>query len=87
MLNANVRLLTTEQLDAFETAVEYISGDNGKQLLMFVSGEGGTGKSYLISLILEYTRLTYGKQKGIYGSAIAIAPTGAAASVIRGFTW
>lgn len=87
MLNANVLLLTTEQLDAYETAVEYISGDNGKQLIMFVSGEGGTGKSYLISLILEYTRLTYGKQKGIYGSAIAVAPTGAAASVIGGFTW
>jgi ABC-type ATPase involved in cell division len=54
---------------------------SGKKVskMMFVTGEGGTGKSFLMSLIMELTNLTHGKQKGLYGSAIALAPTGAAA--------
>ena len=36
---------------------------------------------------MEYTQICHGKQKGLYGSALAIAPTGAAASVISGYTW
>ena len=54
---------------------------------MFVSGEGGTGKSLLISLIMEFTNIFHGTQNGIYGAAVAVAPTGSAANVIRGFTW
>ena len=30
---------------------------------------------------MEYTRIYHGKQKGLYGSALSIAPTGAAANV------
>lgn len=87
ILQQNVSLLTTKQLEAYNIAVDYISGKNSNQMLMFVSGEGGTGKSFLISLVMEYTNLLFGKQKGIYGAAIAVAPTGCAASVIKGFTW
>ena len=87
ILKTNVTRLTIQQLKAYNTAVEYISGDKGKQMLMFVTGEGGTGKSFLISLIMEYTQLCHGKQGGIYGSAVAVAPTGAAANVIKGYTW
>ena len=36
---------------------------------------------------MEYTRLKYGKQRGLYGAAVAMAPTGCAANVINGFTW
>jgi hypothetical protein len=72
---------------AYDKAVDYISGKNQKQLLMFISGEGGTGKSFIIALIMEYTKLLYGKQKGLYGSAVALAPTGCAANVIKGYTW
>jgi PIF1-like helicase len=54
---------------------------------MFISGEGGTGKSYLIKLIMEYTRLKFGRQRGLYGATIALAPTGCAANVIEGYTW
>ena len=87
ILKTNVKKLTKQQLKAYNTAVEYISGEKGKQMLMFVTGEGGTGKSFLISLIMEYTQLCHGKQGGIYGSAVAVAPTGAAANVIKGYTW
>jgi ATP-dependent DNA helicase PIF1 len=86
-LLSNVKMLTKNQLKAYNKAVEYINGDKGSQLIMFVTGEGGTGKSFLISLIMEYTNIYHGKQHGLYGSALAIAPTGAAANIIKGFTW
>jgi hypothetical protein len=83
-LELNVKLLTEKQLKAYNIAAEYLNGNNGKQMFMFVTGEGGTGKSFLISLIMEFTHLYYGKQKGLYGSALAIAPTGAATNLING---
>ena len=86
-LKINVKRLTQQQLKAYNIAVDYISGEKGKQMLMFVTGEGGTGKSFLISLIMEYTQLCHGKQGGLYGSAVAVAPTGAAANIIKGYTW
>ena len=86
-LHFNVSKLTAQQLKAYNIAVEYISGQKDRQMLMFVTGEGGTGKSFLISLIMEYTQICHGKQKGLYGSALAVAPTGAAANVIKGYTW
>ena len=86
-LEQNVKLLTKKQLEAYNKASEYITGKNKSQMIMFVTGEGGTGKSFLISLIMELANITHGKQKGLYGSAIALAPTGAAAKVINGYTW
>lgn len=83
----NVELLTKEQLEAYNIAVDYRSGKNQKQMRMFVSGEGGTGKSFLIPFIMEFTNIFHGKQNGIYGAAVAVAPTGSAANIIRGFTW
>ena len=86
-LEQNVQLLTKGQLSAFKKAIKHISGEDPTQLIMFLSGEGGTGKSFLIALIMEYTKLKYGKQRGLYGAAVAMAPTGCAANVINGFTW
>lgn len=37
--------------------------------------------------MMELANLTHGKPKGLYGSAIALAPTVAAAKVINGYTW
>lgn len=79
--------ITSQQLRAYNIAVAYISGKKGSQMMMFVTGEGGTVKSFLISLIMEFTQIFHGKQGGLYGSALAIAPTGAAANVIKGYTW
>ena len=87
MLQMNVSRLTQQQLKAYNIAVEYISGEKNSQMLMFVTGEGGTGKSFLISLIMEYTQICHGKQKNLYGSALVVAPTVAAASLIGGYTW
>ena len=86
-LALNVAKLTKGQLSAYKKAIIHISGEDPTQLIMFISGEGGTGKSFLIELIMEFTRLKYGKQRGLYGAAVAMAPTGCAANVIKGFTW
>ena len=64
-----------------------MNGETTEQLIGFVTGEGGTGKSMLIQTLKEYCQLTFGKQEGIYGSALAMAPTGCAASNIEGYTW
>ena len=79
--------MTTEQRAAYDKAINHISGRNTEQLIMFISGEGGTGKSSIIALIMEFTRLKYGKQLGLYGATVAMAPTGCSANVISGFTW
>jgi Hom_end-associated Hint len=54
---------------------------------MFISGEGGTGKSFIIALIRAFTRLRYGKQLGLFGSIATIAPTGCAAILVECQTW
>ena len=54
---------------------------------MFMTGEGGTGKSEVIKHLVEYTRLYFGKQKRIYGSAMAMGPTGSSSRNVGGFTW
>lgn len=84
-LAIDVLKLTTSQRNAYDKAVKRISSN--EQLLMFISGEGGTGKTFVISLIQEFTKLRYGKQLGLYGATVAMAPTGCAANVVRGYTW
>ena len=86
-LAADVKTLTPGQKNAYDKAVEHISGRNPNQLIMFISGEGGTGKSFIIALIMEFTRLKFGKQKGLYGATVAMAPTGCSANIIKGYTW
>ena len=56
------------------------SSANSKQILKFVSGVGGTGKSFLISAITAYIKNVFKKDVAL------VAPTGIAASNINGFT-
>ena len=84
----NISTLKEKQLCAFNTINKYLLGSAAeKKMLMFVSGEGGTGKSRLIELVAENARLLFGKTKGLYGSVLIMAPTGTAANGISGFTW
>jgi len=85
-LEIEVLSLKTAQKHAYDIITQYVTSNN-KQLLMFVSGEGGTGKSKLIEIVMEFTRLHFGKQRGYHGACIAIAPTGSSASNIKGTTW
>jgi hypothetical protein len=87
MLNAELENLKEKQLTAFNIVKSYLTNEENGQLFMFVSGEGGTGKSKLIEVVMEFCRLHYGKQRGSLGSCVAMAPTGAAAYNINGGTW
>ena len=74
------------QLKAYNIAKNYIA-NNTKQLGLFLTGEGGTGKSKVIEAIVHFTRNYYGKTDRIYGPIIATAPTGTSANNINGFTY
>ena len=86
-LEENVAKLQGRQRAAFDTAKAHITGEIQEQLLMFLSGEGGTGKSKVITALIEFTILHFGRVKGFYGAAVGLGPTGSAARNIAGFTW
>jgi hypothetical protein len=81
--------LTTSQQAAYGDIVRHLDGRAGRQLVGFLSGEGGTGKSHLIKTLDMYTRVSFGKTPGTggFGACLKIAPTGCAANNINGFTW
>jgi PIF1-like helicase len=86
-LAENIRKLTVGQKRAYDKAVSHLSGANPTPLFMFISVEGGTGKSFIIDLVREFTRLRYGKQLGLYGAVAVMGPTGCAANLVEGQTW
>jgi hypothetical protein len=63
------------------------SEDPSAQLQMFLTGEGGTGKSEVIKLAVNFSRLYFGRQKGMFGPVVATAQSGTAAKNIDGYTW
>jgi hypothetical protein len=79
-----------EQRHAYNTVKKALDGTNHSnrtQLIMFASGEGGTGKSHFIKAISEYANLKFGKTRGKYGRVIRWGPTGSSAYNIGGCTW
>ena len=73
-------LSNTEQHRAFEIVAQHVCF-GGQQLLMYIGGVGGTGKSHVVNSILRLFALI-GKSKNI----LVAAPTGAAAILIGGHT-
>ena len=73
-------LLNKEQLRAFEIVAQHVCF-GGDQLLMYIGGVGGTGKSHVVDSILRLFSLL-GKRSKI----LVAAPTGAAAILIGGYT-
>ena len=68
-------------------STESTDSSSSSRLKMFLTGEGGTGKSKVIEYAVEFGRLYFGRQHGIYGPVLAIAQTGTAANNIDGYTW
>ncbi|PPR00579.1 hypothetical protein CVT26_009855 [Gymnopilus dilepis] len=70
-----------EQLQAFLTIAHHHGNRNPEQLLMFVSGVGGTGKSHVIKSVVKLFERTQNRASLLLG-----APTGSAAILIGGST-
>ena len=79
--------LADKQRECIDIVTSYLNGTRCGQMMMFLSGEGGTGKSHVINLIMEYGKLYFSKTYGLYGPVVALGPTGVAANYVGGFTW
>ena len=94
-LNEMVATLNERQLQAFNivkqkfqnTANKNSTNNNDQPLIMLISGEGGTGKSYGIKCMHLLAQITFGKTVGSWGPMTLMAPTGSAAYNINGSTW
>ena len=88
-MNESYTLLNKKQKQAVDAICSALTNENQNnvQLQMFLTGEGGTGKSEVIKLVIEFAKLYFGKQSGHYGPALAMAATGTASKNIGGFTW
>ncbi|EIW86687.1 hypothetical protein CONPUDRAFT_45042 [Coniophora puteana RWD-64-598 SS2] len=70
-----------EQMQAFLMIAEHFLLGKTEQLLMFLSGIGGSGKSHVIRAVVELFR-----RCGCSERLMLAAPTGAAAVLINGYT-
>jgi hypothetical protein len=77
----------THQKDAYNKIISHLTGGTKDQLRMFLSGEGGTGKSKVLKLVMELARLHYGRTEGLHGPVLAMGPTGPSSHNIKGFTY
>ncbi|KAJ7046269.1 hypothetical protein C8F04DRAFT_938997, partial [Mycena alexandri] len=71
----------TEQTRAVRLVAEHFMFGLENQLLLYVAGVGGSGKSFIIKAIVEFF-----KRCGVSGTMMLSAPTGCAAVLIDGFT-
>ena len=78
-LASMVSKLNAEQRFAYDIVRYHILRDGTsehKQLRMFISGPGGTGKSFLINTIAQFICLHYGNTGGRCGPVVLMALTG-----------
>ncbi|KZP32478.1 hypothetical protein FIBSPDRAFT_709602, partial [Athelia psychrophila] len=71
----------TEQTRAVRAIGEHVILRDEKQLLLYVSGTGGTGKSHVIRTVIRLF-----EKLGIKDQLLLSAPTGCAAVLINGYT-
>ncbi|KIO15612.1 hypothetical protein M407DRAFT_86927, partial [Tulasnella calospora MUT 4182] len=70
-----------EQERTFRIVAEHFVSGNEEQLLMYMGGVGGTGKSHVIKAIVKLF-----ERCGLPQSLYVSAPTGIAAVLIDGYT-
>ncbi|KAK6996628.1 PIF1-like helicase-domain-containing protein [Favolaschia claudopus] len=70
-----------EQLRALRIIAEHFMFGLEEQLLLYISGVGGAGKSFVIKAVVEFFR-----RCGVSEKMMLSAPTGCAAVLIDGFT-
>ncbi|KIJ58692.1 hypothetical protein HYDPIDRAFT_76209, partial [Hydnomerulius pinastri MD-312] len=70
-----------EQECAFRIVGEHIVSGSQEQLLMYIAGIGGSGKSHIINAVMELFHA-----KGLAQKLLLSALTGCAAILISGYT-
>ncbi|KAJ7838242.1 hypothetical protein B0H14DRAFT_2162209, partial [Mycena olivaceomarginata] len=70
-----------EQLRALRIIAEHFMFGLEEQLLLYIAGVGGAGKSFVIKTVVEFFR-----RCGMSDQMMLSAPTGCAAVLIDGFT-
>ena len=85
-MQESVASMNTLQRKTFERIKSGVIG-GAEQLLMIISGEAGTGKSYISAAVQLLSKIHYGKTDSLIGPCLVVAQTGSAAYNIKGFTW
>ncbi|KAJ7699718.1 hypothetical protein B0H16DRAFT_1349062, partial [Mycena metata] len=70
-----------EQVRAVRLVTEHFLFGMEHQLLVYIAGVGGSGKSFIVKAVLEFFR-----RCGVSDSMMLSAPTGCAAVLIHGYT-
>lgn len=86
-LENRIRNLSTDQQHVFDVIKQHYTSwpNQPTPLRVFITGGGGTGKSYLLQVIADYLRLCHPKVSN-NDPVIIAAPTGVAARNIHGVT-
>jgi PIF1-like helicase len=63
-----------------------VAANADNQLLFFMSGEGGTGKSEVVRILRDAAKVIFG-MKGPMEPMVSITPTGSSAFSVGGYTW
>ena len=89
--NESVQKCGVEQKQTLQSIVEKMKKDPAKnkedQIISFISGEGGTGKTFLIKLLRLKALIVYGMTGGTHEPLVPLGPTGSSANTNDGFTW
>src|ERR1700685_731208 len=74
--------LTSDQERAFRIVANHAVSLGSEQLMMYVGGMGGTGKSQVIKALMEFY-----KSRNESHRFVVLAPTGTAAALLHGSTY
>jgi len=75
-------VLTSEQERAFQNYCKSLSPPELEQLMMYVGGMAGTGKSQVIKALMDFY-----KSRNESHRFVVLAPTGTAAALLHGSTY
>ncbi|KAJ7656083.1 hypothetical protein DFH06DRAFT_904376, partial [Mycena polygramma] len=70
-----------DQVRAIRIVAEHFLFGMERQLLLYIAGVGGSGKSFVVKAVVEFFR-----RCGASASILLSAPTGCAAVLIDGYT-
>src|ERR1700723_3482107 len=74
--------LTSDQERAFRIVANHAVSPGSEQLMMYIGGMGGTGKSQVIKALMEFF-----KSRNESHRFVVLAPTGTAAALLHGSTY